>query len=158
MLPQVGWWLPLGENWPRLLVTAGLIGAVSLLEAISIAKALAEVHGDHVNADQELLGEQTFPNVTLTVSLQSHSADKWCASGALACSREPVPQLVAGTSANRSTAMRAGLGVSNLLGAAFCAYPSTGSFARSAVQSTSGAKTGAPAPCLCSASLLTLAA
>lgn len=56
-LMQVGWWLPLGENWPRLLITAGLIGAVSLLEAISIAKALAEVNGDHVNADQELLGE-----------------------------------------------------------------------------------------------------
>ena len=53
----MGWWLPLGENWPRLLITAGLIGAVSLLEAISIAKALAEVNGDHVNADQELLGE-----------------------------------------------------------------------------------------------------
>jgi MFS superfamily sulfate permease-like transporter len=53
---QVSWWLPLGDNWPRLLITAGLIGAVSLLEAISIAKALAEVNGDHVNADQELLG------------------------------------------------------------------------------------------------------
>lgn len=53
----MGWWLPLGDNWPRLLITAGLIGAVSLLEAISIAKALAEVNGDHVNADQELLGE-----------------------------------------------------------------------------------------------------
>ena len=53
---QVSWWLPLEDNWPRLLITAGLIGAVSLLEAISIAKALAEVHGDHVNADQELLG------------------------------------------------------------------------------------------------------
>lgn len=38
--------------------------------------------------------------------------------------------------------MHAGLGISNLAGAAFCAYPSTGSFARSAVQSTSGAKTG----------------
>ena len=54
---QVSWWLPLGENWPRLLITAGLIGVVSLLEAISIAKALAEVNGDHVNADQELLGD-----------------------------------------------------------------------------------------------------
>ena len=53
----MGWWLPLIDNWPRLLITAGLIGAVSLLEAISIAKALAEVNGDHVNADQELLGE-----------------------------------------------------------------------------------------------------
>ena len=40
----------------------------------------------------------------------------------------------------------AGLGVSNLAGAAFCAYPSTGSFARSAVQSTSGAKTGIAVP------------
>lgn len=38
----------------------------------------------------------------------------------------------------------AGLGISNLAGAAFCAYPSTGSFARSAVQSTAGAKTGMP--------------
>ena len=38
--------------------------------------------------------------------------------------------------------VRVGLGVANLAGAAFCAYPSTGSFARSAVQSTSGAKTG----------------
>jgi len=54
---QVSWWLPLGEYWPRLLITAGLIGVVSLLEAISIAKALAEVNGDHVNADQELLGK-----------------------------------------------------------------------------------------------------
>ena len=54
---QVSWGLPLGENWPRLLITAGLIGVVSLLEAISIAKALAEVNGDHVDADQELLGD-----------------------------------------------------------------------------------------------------
>ena len=42
----------------------------------------------------------------------------------------------------RKVVMHAGLGISNLAGAAFCAYPSTGSFARSAVQSTSGAKTG----------------
>ena len=56
----MSWWLPLGDNWPRLLITAGLIGAVSLLEAISIAKALAEVNGDHVNADQELLGEDLW--------------------------------------------------------------------------------------------------
>ena len=53
---QVGWWLPLGPAWPRLVLTAGLIGTVSLLEAISIAKALAELSGDAVNADQELLG------------------------------------------------------------------------------------------------------
>ncbi len=61
---QVSWWLPLGDNWPRLLITAGLIGAVSLLEAISIAKALAEVNGDHVNADQELLGEEPLDRMT----------------------------------------------------------------------------------------------
>ncbi|EIE27094.1 sulfate permease [Coccomyxa subellipsoidea C-169] len=76
----VDWWLPMGDNWPRLVLTAGLIGAVSLLEAISIAKALAERNGDTVDADQELLG----------------------------------------------------LGVCNLAGAVFCAYPSTGSFARAA--------------------------
>lgn len=46
----------MGDNWPRLVLTAGLIGAVSLLEAISIAKALAERNGDTVDADQELLG------------------------------------------------------------------------------------------------------
>ena len=50
------WWLPMGDNWPRLVLTAGLIGAVSLLEAISIAKALAERNGDTVDADEELLG------------------------------------------------------------------------------------------------------
>lgn len=46
----------MGDNWPRLVLTAGLIGAVSLLEAISIAKALAERNGDTVDADEELLG------------------------------------------------------------------------------------------------------
>jgi MFS superfamily sulfate permease-like transporter len=58
MLPclQIGWWVPLTDNWPRLLLTAGLIGAVSLLEAISIAKALSERNGDTVDANQELLG------------------------------------------------------------------------------------------------------
>lgn len=49
--------LPLGANWPRLVATAILIGAVSILEAISIAKALAEQNGDRVSADRELFGE-----------------------------------------------------------------------------------------------------
>lgn len=60
---QVDWWLPLGDNWPRLVLTAGLIGAVSLLEAISIAKALAERNGDTVDAGQELLG--AFSTLTM---------------------------------------------------------------------------------------------
>ncbi len=39
-----------------------------------------------------------------------------------------------------------GLGVANLAGAAFCCYPSTGGFSRSAVNADSGAKSGAPRP------------
>lgn len=84
---QVSWWLPLGEYWPRLLITAGLIGVVSLLEAISIAKALAEVNGDHVNADQELLGgslislkeliSQTCNSVSDGVSLTKAPLMNW---------------------------------------------------------------------------------
>jgi sulfate transporter 4 len=35
-----------------------------------------------------------------------------------------------------------GLGVANILGSAFSAYPSTGSFSRSAVMNETGAKTG----------------
>ena len=42
-----------------------------------------------------------------------------------------------------SCACCAALGACNLAGAAFGAYPSTGSFARSAVASSAGAKTGA---------------
>ena len=56
-MAQVSWWVP-GESarWPGLVLTAALIAAVSLLEAISIAKSLAEVAGDTINANQELLG------------------------------------------------------------------------------------------------------
>ena len=60
----------MGDNWVRLVMTALLIGAVSILEAISIAKALAEKHGDAgVDADHELLGMSwavTPPTLCLT--------------------------------------------------------------------------------------------
>ena len=56
---QVSTWLSFGSHWPRLGLTAVLIGAVSILEAISIAKALAEKSQDleAVDPDRELLGE-----------------------------------------------------------------------------------------------------
>ena len=61
---QVSWWLPgagqlpggIAVSLPNLAVTAVLIAGVSLLEAISIAKSLAQATGDTINADQELLG------------------------------------------------------------------------------------------------------
>ena len=53
---QVGWWLPAAGEPLRMAITAVEIAGVSLLEAISIAKALGERHGDRVDADQELLG------------------------------------------------------------------------------------------------------
>ena len=40
--------------------------------------------------------------------------------------------------------MNAGLGLANIAGAAFSAYPVAGSFSRSAVANDSGAKSGAP--------------
>ena len=53
---QVGSWLHFGSNWPRLVLTTVLIGVVSVLEAISIAKALAERSQETVDPDRELLG------------------------------------------------------------------------------------------------------
>lgn len=53
---QVEQWWPLDRHWPQLAKTALLIGAVSILEAISIAKALAERHGDKISPDRELVG------------------------------------------------------------------------------------------------------
>ncbi|KAL0048646.1 hypothetical protein WJX82_007650 [Trebouxia sp. C0006] len=93
-LPEMtaSWWLPM-DNFPQLAATAVVISFVSLLESISIARALAEPQQDvlhPLDANQELLG----------------------------------------------------LGWANLAGAAFNSYPTTGSFARSAVAKYTGAKSG----------------
>ena len=67
---QVSWWVPAdAARWPGLLLTAALIAAVSLLEAISIAKSLAEVAGDTINANQELLGARAFVPTARTACL-----------------------------------------------------------------------------------------
>jgi len=87
--PTVSWWFQM-ESPLRLAGSAGAICLVGLLEAISIAKALAEKYGDRVDAATELRG----------------------------------------------------LAAANLLGAAFGAYPVTGSFARSAISSDAGGVTG----------------
>lgn len=60
-LPQMtaGWWFPM-DNFPQLAATALVISFVSLLESISIARALAEPQQDvlhPLDANQELLGE-----------------------------------------------------------------------------------------------------
>ncbi|DBA76202.1 TPA: hypothetical protein ACH3X1_009930 [Trebouxia sp. C0004] len=93
-LPEMtaSWWLPM-DNFPQLAATAVVISFVSLLESISIARALAEPQQDvlhPLDANQELLG----------------------------------------------------LGWANLAGAVFNSYPTTGSFARSAVAKYTGAKSG----------------
>ncbi|KAK9814415.1 hypothetical protein WJX72_005609 [[Myrmecia] bisecta] len=51
----VGWWAPV-HSLPRMLVTAASISMVSLLEAISIARAIAFKHGDTISPTQELFG------------------------------------------------------------------------------------------------------
>ena len=60
-LPEMtaSWWLPM-DNFPQLAATAVVISFVSLLESISIARALAEPQQDvlhPLDANQELLGE-----------------------------------------------------------------------------------------------------
>lgn len=53
------WWVPM-DHFPQLATTAVVISFVSLLESISIAKALAEPQQDvlhPLDANQELLGE-----------------------------------------------------------------------------------------------------
>lgn len=52
----VSWWLPM-ENFLRQLTLAAAITLVSLLEAISIAKALGEKHGDRIDPSIEIQGE-----------------------------------------------------------------------------------------------------
>lgn len=59
-LPQltVDWWLPM-NSLPQLVITAVVISFVSLLESISIARALAEPQQDvlhPLDPNQELLG------------------------------------------------------------------------------------------------------
>lgn len=54
------WWFPM-DGFPRLAATAVVISFVSLLESISIARALAEPQQDvlhPLNPNQELLGGQ----------------------------------------------------------------------------------------------------
>lgn len=128
----------MGDNWPRLVLTAGLIGAVSLLEAISIAKALAERNGDTVDADQELLGAR----LPLRIPISHHTPLAFQSSHSVATKQLPS-EAMSFPKIRQSLCTCAGLGVCNLAGAVFCAYPSTGSFARSAVASTAGGKTGA---------------
>lgn len=60
-LPEitVSWWLPMNQ-FPQLVITAVVISFVSLLESISIARALAEPQQDllhPLDPNQELLGE-----------------------------------------------------------------------------------------------------
>ncbi|KAL3141752.1 hypothetical protein ABBQ32_004432 [Trebouxia sp. C0010 RCD-2024] len=88
----IRWWLPMDNFW-QLASTAVVISFVSLLESISIARALAEPQQavlHPLNPNQELMG----------------------------------------------------LGWANLAGAAFNSYPTTGSFARSAVAKYTGARSG----------------
>lgn len=80
----------MGDNWPRLVLTAGLIGAVSLLEAISIAKALAERNGDTVDADQELLGAR----LPLRVPLSHHTPLAFQSSHSVATKQLPSEVMV----------------------------------------------------------------
>ena len=54
---QIARWFPLGSSWVRLMATALLVGPVSILEAISIARALAERHDEKLEANTELLGQ-----------------------------------------------------------------------------------------------------
>lgn len=56
--PTVSWWFQM-ESPLRLAGSAGAICLVGLLEAISIAKALAEKYGDRVDAATELRGRDT---------------------------------------------------------------------------------------------------
>ena len=54
----VSWWLPM-DNFAQLVITAVVISFVSLLESISIARALAEPQQDvlhPLDPNQELLG------------------------------------------------------------------------------------------------------
>ena len=67
----VGWWTPLG-SLARLLPTAASISVVSLLEAISIARAIAFRHNDAISPRQELFGEacRLAPSLAVTTSAE----------------------------------------------------------------------------------------
>ena len=65
-LPEMtaGWWLPMAR-FPQLAATAVRISFVSLLESISIARALAEPQPDvrhPLDANQEMLGTAQYRN------------------------------------------------------------------------------------------------
>lgn len=73
--------------------------------------------------------------VTSCLLTTTHAAD-----GGSAGSPHHAPPC---TEMMRVTRLCAGLGMANLAGAAFCAYPTVGSFSRSAVADSTGATSGA---------------
>lgn len=125
------WWLNVAPASPLgLLRTAAVIVPVSLLEAVSIAKALGERVGDRVDPDVEIFG------ASLNASQPHNHSANICASTSRDTRKNLLSLLI------RANCLRTGLAASNLVGAAFGAFPSTGSFARSAVCSSSGGMTG----------------
>ncbi|KAG1365749.1 putative Sulfate transporter 4.1, chloroplastic [Cocos nucifera] len=109
------------QHVKSLLSTAVLITGVAILESVGIAKALAAKNGYELDSNQEgSVGKENTGGVSSVLVGVSCQKNGFCAScGGLF-----------------------GLGVANICGSFFSAYPITGSFSRSAVNHESGAKTG----------------
>jgi sulfate transporter 4 len=127
-----GWWFPLISATPQLTLAA-LICIIDIVESISIAKALAAKNKYQLNATQELQGEGAGNGPPPPPPLPSRSP--------LPTPPPPHPHTHTLARALRPDTRPAGLGFANVAGAMFNAYTTTGSFSRSAVNNSVGAKT-----------------
>ncbi|KVH89236.1 STAS domain-containing protein [Cynara cardunculus var. scolymus] len=110
-----------------LISTTFLITGVAILESVGIAKALAAKNGYELDSNQEH---------KIAIGFKVH----YCAFfDDQAFYKQPKNKLF---NFFLDLCLLFGLGVANIFGSFFSAYPATGSFSRSAVNNESGAKTG----------------
>jgi sulfate transporter 4 len=111
------------DHAKTLLPTSALITGVAILESVGIAKALAAKNRYELDSNSEVLcltrSRIAIDNIPVLFTVFIESSTVFTFTGQLF-----------------------GLGVANILGSLFSAYPATGSFSRSAVNNESEAKTG----------------
>eukprot|EP00897_Mesotaenium_endlicherianum_P008154 jgi/Mesen1/7367/ME000381S06603 len=116
----------------RLVVNALVVTGAAYLESISVAKTLAAKNAYIVDANQELVDALPRRHIAQKkCPLTDRPTDTWHDIGALRCAMVAAVAVAA-----------AGLGLANVVGSLFSAYPTGGSFSRSAVNNDCGAKTG----------------
>eukprot|EP00798_Chlamydomonas_sp_ICE-L_P025822 gene25822-11497_t len=132
----IGWWTPMVDpSFTDLIPTAIIVMIVDLLESTSIARALARKRND-LDMIVDLLGSTS---IARALARKRNDLDM-------------IVYLLGSTSIARALARKngyelvynreiIGLGLANIVGAAFNSYTTTGSFSRSAVNDMAGAKT-----------------